>query len=83
MDLQLPHRVRVELTLGGHDVKPAAYAESVRAAMTDLVGRIADGGAPASGVLEGAAAVRVADAATRATRHGRAEFLPSSPVPVP
>jgi predicted dehydrogenase len=81
-DLQLPHRVRVELTLGGHEAKPTAYAESVRAAMTDLVGRIADGGAPASGVREGAAAVRVADAATRSTRHGRAEPLSPSPVPV-
>jgi len=82
-DLQLPHRVCVELTLGGHEVKAASYAESVRAAMTDLVGRIADGGAPASGVREGAAAVRVADAATRATRHGRSESLSVSPVPVP
>ena len=79
---ELPHRVRVELTLGGHDAKPAAYAESVRAAMTDLVGRIADGGSPFSGVAEGAAAVAMATAATRAARHGRAEPLSSAPVPV-
>jgi predicted dehydrogenase len=81
-NFQLPHRVRVELTMGGHDAKPAAYAESVRAAMTDLVGRIADGGAPVSGVREGAAAVGVADAATRAMRHGTAESLSATPVPV-
>jgi len=78
---ELPHRVRVELTLGGHDAKPAAYAESVRAAMTDLVACIADGGAPASGVAEGAAAVAVATAARRAAQHGRAEPLSSPPVP--
>lgn len=78
---ELPHRVRVELTLGGHDAKPEAYAESVRAAMADLVARIADGGTPASGVREGAAAVAVATAATRAARHGRAEQLSSTPVP--
>ena len=78
---ELPHRVRVELTLGGHDAKPAAYAESVRAAMTDLVARIADGGAPCSGAAEGAAAVAVATAATRAARHGRAEPLSSTSVP--
>jgi predicted dehydrogenase len=79
---ELPHRVRVELTLGGHDAKPAAYAESVRAAMTDLLGRIADGGAPVSGAAEGAAAVAVAIAAARAAQHGRAEPLSSPPVPV-
>ena len=73
--LELPHHVRVELTLGGHDAKPEAYAESVRAAMTDLVARIADGGHPSSGAAEGAAAVAVATAAARAARHGRAERL--------
>ena len=79
--LELPHRVRVDLTLGGHDAKPEAYAESVRAALTDLVGRIGDGGRPQSGVREGAAAVAVATAATRSARHGRAEALSPTPVP--
>ncbi len=79
--LDLPHRVRVELTLGGHDAKQEAYAESVRAAMTDLVARVADGDAPASGVRQGAAAVAVATASTRATRHGRAEPLTATTVP--
>lgn len=77
----VPHRVRVELTLGGHDAKPAAYAESVRAAMTDLLARIADGGAPVSGPAEGAAAVAMATAATRSAQHGRAESLAPTPVP--
>ncbi len=74
---ELPHRVRVELTLGGHDAKPAAYAESVRAAMTDLVGRIADGGSPRSGAAEGAAAVAVATRShpRRPTRESRAALL--------
>ena len=79
--LDLRHRVRVELTLGGHDAKPEAYAESVRAAMADLVARVADGGTPASGVREGAAAVAVATAATRAARTGRTEPLAATRVP--
>jgi predicted dehydrogenase len=79
--LHVPHHARIELTLGGHAAKPEAYAESVRAALTDLAARIADGGRPQSGVREGAAAVAVATAATRSSRHGRAE--PISPLPVP
>jgi predicted dehydrogenase len=82
LDRELPHRVRVELTLGGHEAKPAAYAESVRAAMTDLVGRIADGGEPVSGVTKGAAAVAMATAATRSARTNRAEGLLTAPVSV-
>jgi hypothetical protein len=80
--LELPHRTHVELTLGGHDAKREAYVESVRAAMTDLVDRIADGGRPASGVHEGAAAVAIANAATRAAHQARTEPLPTTPVPV-
>jgi hypothetical protein len=56
----------VMLTLGGPDAKPAAYAESVRAALTDLTTSIATGAPPVSGVGEGVAAVAVATAATRA-----------------
>ncbi|WP_344157325.1 Gfo/Idh/MocA family oxidoreductase [Nocardioides koreensis] len=80
--LDVPHHVRVELTLGGHDAKPAAYAESVRAALTDLVSSITDGGRPRSGVREGAAAVAVATAATRSARNGRVEPLAPTHVPV-
>ena len=80
--LEVPHHVRVELTLGGHAAKPQAYAESVRAAMTDLVSRVRDGGSPYSGVREGAAAVTVAAAANRAAQTGQAVVLPPAPVPV-
>jgi predicted dehydrogenase len=69
--LDLPHHVRVTLTLGGHDAKPVAYAESVRAALTDLTTSISTGATPYSGVLEGAAAVAVAAAATRAASEHR------------
>jgi predicted dehydrogenase len=82
LPLELPHRVRVELTLGGHDAKPEAYAESVRAAMADLVARVADGGAPASGAREGAAAVAVATAASRSARKQRSEALAFARIPV-
>ncbi len=80
--LDVPHHVRVELTLGGHEAKPEAYAESVRAAMTDLVARITDGGVPFSGVREGAAAVAVATAATRSAHDQRAVAVPPRPVHV-
>ena len=82
VEMDLPHRIRVELTLGGHDAKGEVYAESVRAAMTDLAARVADGGTPASGVREGAAAVAVAAAATRSARTGKAEPVSLTPVHV-
>jgi predicted dehydrogenase len=63
--LHLPHHVRVTLTLGGPEAKPVAYAESVRAALSDLTTCIRTGASPFSGVREGAAAVAVAAAATR------------------
>lgn len=80
--LDVPHHVRVDLTLGGHPAKPEAYAESVRAAMTDLVACITEGGRPRSGAREGAAAVAVATAATRSARSGRSEPLDLSPATV-
>jgi predicted dehydrogenase len=70
-DLRLPHHVRLQLTLGGHDAKPVAYAESVRAALTDLVTCATTGSTPVSGVREGAAAVAAAVAATRAAEERR------------
>jgi predicted dehydrogenase len=78
--IDLPHHVRVELTLGGHDAKPDAYRESVRAAMTDLATCVTEGRAPCSGAREGAAAVAVATAATRSVRHLRAEPVAHDPV---
>jgi predicted dehydrogenase len=79
--LDVPHHVRVELTLGGHPAKPEAYAESVRAALTDLATCIADGRSPVTGVREGAAAVAVATAARRSAREQRAVPVPPTPVP--
>jgi predicted dehydrogenase len=70
-DLDLPHHVAMALTLGGPAAKPSAYAESVRAALTDLVTCIGTASQPFSGVHEGAAAVAVAVAATRAATERR------------
>jgi hypothetical protein len=66
--LDVPHRVTIDLTLGGHDAKAAVYAESVRAAMADLAHSVRTGTPPRSGLDEGAEAVTVALAATEATR---------------
>jgi hypothetical protein len=65
-DLQVPHHVRIHLTLGGAAAKAAVYAESVRAAMADLVVAARTGSTPRSGILTGAAATTLALAATRA-----------------
>lgn len=70
-DLRLPHHARIRLTLGGPAAKPVAYAESVRAAMTDLVRCVDTGRSPVSGVQQGADAVAVALAATEAADTGR------------
>jgi hypothetical protein len=67
----VPHHVHVELTLGGPAAKAQVYAESVRAAMSDLVAAVREGTTPFSSVREGAAAVAVAAAATRAGLDGR------------
>jgi len=56
--------------LGGDDAKPHVYAESVRAALTDLVAA-ASGAVPRSGGPEAVAALAVALAATRAAAEGR------------
>jgi predicted dehydrogenase len=82
IELDVPHHVRVELTLGGHDAKPEAYAESVRAALTDLTSCITTGATPFSGVRQGAAAVAVATAATRSARDHRSVRIAPTPVHV-
>ena len=66
----VPHHVRAELTLGGAEAKQRVYAESVRAAMVDLVRCVATSARPRSGAREGWAAVVVADAARRAAAAG-------------
>ncbi len=78
-DLNIPHHARVELTLGGAGAKGHVYAESVRAAMTDLVTAARDGTAPRSGVHDGAAAVRTALAAARSADHGRRIEIEETP----
>jgi predicted dehydrogenase len=70
LDLHVPHHVELHLVLGGDDAKPHVYAESVRAALTDLVAAAA-GPAPRSGGPEAVAALAVALAATRAASEGR------------
>jgi predicted dehydrogenase len=69
--LDLPHHLRLDLSLGGPAAKQAVYAESVRAAMSDLLRCATTGGSPASGVRQGSLAVAVAEAATRSAAEGR------------
>lgn len=71
--MDLPHHAHVRLTLGGPDAKARSYAESVRAAMTDLVHAVRSGRRPFCGVAEGARAVAVAAAATRAADTGQSQ----------
>ncbi|MGZ4611218.1 MAG: Gfo/Idh/MocA family protein [Actinomycetes bacterium] len=66
----IPHLARVQLTLGGPTAKAHVYAESVRAAMGDLVRTVRTSTPPRSGAAEGAAAVYVAAAAREAARTG-------------
>jgi predicted dehydrogenase len=77
--LTVPHHARIHLTLGGHAAKGAVYAESVRAAMVDLVRAARTGSTPRSGVVEAAAATRLALAATHAADQRRAVDLSADP----
>lgn len=67
----VPHRVEAVIDLGGHPSKPHVYAESVRAAVADLVHSAHSAGAPEADAWAGLAAVAVAVAATRAAETGR------------
>ena len=69
-ELTIPHHARIELTLGGPPAKAEVYAESVRAAMADLLRCAANDARPASGGAEGAAAVGVAAGARQAAAAG-------------
>jgi predicted dehydrogenase len=68
--LTVPHHVELHLVLGDDDAKPRVYAESVRAALVDLVAA-ARGGVPRSGGAEAVAALAVAVAAHTAASEGR------------
>ena len=78
-DLHVPHHVRILLTLGGPAAKAAVYAESVRAAMVDLVGAARTGSTPRSGIATGAAATTIALAATRAAELQHTVHLSGDP----
>jgi predicted dehydrogenase len=70
-DLRVPHHVELHLVLGDDAAKARVYAESVRAALTDLVSAAAGGPRPRSGAPEALAALAVADAARRAAAERR------------
>ncbi|MEU5721827.1 Gfo/Idh/MocA family oxidoreductase [Micromonospora sp. NPDC047738] len=72
---QLPHHCRITLDLGGEAAKAYVYAESVRAAMHDLVRCVRTGDRPAAGITEGATAVTVAAAAARSAHEDRTVHL--------
>ncbi|MGC4946980.1 Gfo/Idh/MocA family protein [Streptomyces sp. DT224] len=76
----VPHRVTAVLDLGGEPRKPYVYAQSVRAAMADLVRSARTGEPPVAGPVSGFAAVAVAEAATLAAATG-AEQRVVSPGP--
>ncbi|MFC8246208.1 Gfo/Idh/MocA family protein [Streptomyces chartreusis] len=67
----VPHRVDCVVDLGGEDRKQHVYAESVRAAMTDLLHCAKHGGTPQADATAGLTAVAVARAATRSAQSGR------------
>jgi predicted dehydrogenase len=80
---RLPHRCRITLDLGGEAAKWQVYAESVRAAMADLVRCARTGDRPIAGVAEGYAALAVAVAARRSAREDRTIHLgPVTGMPV-
>jgi predicted dehydrogenase len=70
-----PHEVVLRAELGREEDKQAVYAESVRAALTDFTAAIGTGASPWAGVDQGADAVIVAAAATRALASGRTEAV--------
>ena len=78
-DLEVPHHVRIHLTLGGPQAKAGVYAESVRAAMADLVRAARTGTSPRSGITTGAAATTLALAATRAAELQQTVHLSGDP----
>ncbi|WP_328898709.1 Gfo/Idh/MocA family oxidoreductase [Streptomyces sp. NBC_00441] len=71
----VPHRVTAVLDLGGEPRKPYVYAQSVRAAMADLVRAARTGAPPVAGPVSGFAAVAVAEAATVAAATGAEQHV--------
>jgi predicted dehydrogenase len=73
--LDVPHHVRIQLSLGGHAAKQDVYAASVRAALADLLHCAATGERPQSNGWTAASAVAVAEAATSAAATGTTTTL--------
>ncbi|MFI8182684.1 Gfo/Idh/MocA family oxidoreductase [Actinacidiphila glaucinigra] len=65
--------------LGGEARKQHVYAESVRAAITDLLRCATGGGTPVADARSGRTAVAVAEAATRSAETGRTLPVPAGP----
>ncbi|MYW69689.1 Gfo/Idh/MocA family oxidoreductase [Streptomyces sp. SID8379] len=76
----VPHQVRAVLDLGGEPRKPYVYAQSVRAALADLVRAVREGSAPEADAVSGLSAVAVAEAATVAADTGVAQPVPQIPL---
>lgn len=77
-------RVTVRLTLGGEPAKQAVYAASVAAALSDLHACRADTTRwPRSNAVTAAAAVTVAEHATRAAQTGAAQTIDPNETPEP
>ncbi|MFD8567289.1 Gfo/Idh/MocA family protein [Streptomyces sp. NPDC059639] len=76
----VPHRVRAVLDLGGEPRKPYVYAQSVRAALADLVRAVHEGSVPQADAVSGLSAVAVAEAATVAADTGVAQPVPQIPL---
>ena len=80
--LSAPHRVRIELIVGGAGAKQQVYTAGVRSAVADLVHCASTGEQPRSNVVDAAAAVIVAAGATRALHHGTSVSLLLPPPPL-
>ncbi|WP_037571137.1 Gfo/Idh/MocA family protein [Phaeacidiphilus oryzae] len=72
----VPHQVRAVLDLGGEPRKPYVYAQSVRAALADLVRSAREGTRPVAAAAAGLSAVAVAEAATIAADTGTEQAVP-------
>jgi predicted dehydrogenase len=71
--LDVPIFVKASIEIGKPDAKQEIYAESVRAAASDLVSAITTGRKPRSGLNAGLSAVYVAEAATRSIESAHVE----------
>jgi predicted dehydrogenase len=73
--LNMPLFVKATIEIGKPDAKQEIYAESVRAAASDLVSAIVTGRKPRSGLNAGLNAVYVAEAATRSVESAHVESV--------